>query len=71
MPVARVVYFANGHDVMDVVIGGKVMMRDRATPHLDATEIATAAWREADAMLDRAKLRHMIVEDPGWGKARR
>jgi cytosine/adenosine deaminase-related metal-dependent hydrolase len=71
MPVARVVYFANGHDVMDVVVGGRVLMHDRATPHLDATEIATAAWREADAMLDRANLRHMVVEDPGWGLTRR
>jgi cytosine/adenosine deaminase-related metal-dependent hydrolase len=71
MPVARVVYFANGHDVQDVVVGGRVLMQSRATPHLDATEIATAAWREADAMLDRAKLRHMVVEDPGWGRTRR
>jgi cytosine/adenosine deaminase-related metal-dependent hydrolase len=71
MPVARVVYFANGQDVMDVVVDGQVLMRDRQTPQLDATEIATAAWREADAMLERAKLRHMVVEDPGWGKVRR
>jgi cytosine/adenosine deaminase-related metal-dependent hydrolase len=71
MPVARVVYFANGHDVKDVVVGGRVLLKDGNAPHLDATEIATAAWRETDAMLDRAKLRHMVVEDPGWGKVRR
>jgi cytosine/adenosine deaminase-related metal-dependent hydrolase len=71
MPVARVVYFANGHDVMDVVVDGQVLMRDRLTPQIDATEIATAAWRETDAMLVRSKLRHMVVEDPGWGKVRR
>lgn len=71
MPVARVVYFANGHDVMDVVVDGQVLMRDRVTPHLDATEIATAAWREADAMLEKSGLRHMTVEDPGWGKVKR
>ncbi|NKC33357.1 amidohydrolase family protein [Falsiroseomonas selenitidurans] len=71
MPVARVVYFANGHDVVDVVVGGDVLMRNRTCPQLDATEIATAAWRETDAMLDRAKLRHLAVEDPGWGLVRR
>ncbi len=71
MPVARVVYFANGHDVMDVVIDGEVKMRDRVTPGIDAAEITEAAWRESSAMLERAKLGHMVVEDPGWGKVRR
>jgi cytosine/adenosine deaminase-related metal-dependent hydrolase len=71
MPVARIVYFANGHDVKEVVVGGRVLLQGGNAPHLDATAIATAAWREADAMLDRAKLRHMIAEDPGWGLTRR
>jgi cytosine/adenosine deaminase-related metal-dependent hydrolase len=71
MPVARVVYFANGHDVRDVVVGGRVLLRDGAAPHLDAAEIAAEAWRETEAMLDRAKLRHMVEEDPGWGRVRR
>jgi cytosine/adenosine deaminase-related metal-dependent hydrolase len=71
MPVARVVYFATGHDVMDVVVDGHVLMRDRATPHLDAAEITAAAWRETEAMLDRSQLRHMVAEDPGWGRTRR
>jgi len=71
MPVARVVYFANGHDVMDVVVDGHVLMRDRVTPQIDATEIATAAWRETDAMLEKSGLRGMVQEVPGWGKVRR
>jgi cytosine/adenosine deaminase-related metal-dependent hydrolase len=71
MPVARVVYFANGHDVRDVVVGGRVLLREGAAPHLDAAEISAEAWRETEAMLDRAKLRHMVAEDPGWGKVRR
>ena len=71
MPVARVVYFANGQDVLDVVVDGQVLMRDRVCAHLDGTEIATAAWRETDAMLDRANLRHLAVEEPGWGRTRR
>jgi cytosine/adenosine deaminase-related metal-dependent hydrolase len=71
MPVARVVYFANGHDVRDVVVGGRVLLREGAAPHLDAAEIAAEAERETEAMLDRAGLRHMVAEDPGWGKVRR
>jgi cytosine/adenosine deaminase-related metal-dependent hydrolase len=71
MPVARVVYFANGHDVRDVVVGGRVLLREGAAPHLDAAEVAAEAWRETEAMLDRAKLRHMVEEDPGWGRVRR
>lgn len=71
MPVARVVYFANGHDVRDVVVGGRVLLREGEAPHLDRAEIAAAAWRETEAMLDRANLRHMVAEDPGWGKVRR
>ncbi len=71
MPVARVVYFANGHDVKEVVVGGRVLLRGGVAGHLDATEIATEAWRETDAMLDRARLRHLVQEDPGWGKVRR
>ena len=41
------------------------------TPQIDATEIATAAWRETDAMLEKSGLRGMVQEVPGWGKVRR
>lgn len=71
MPVARVVCFASGQDVRDVVVGGRVLLRDGAAPHLDAAEIAREAEREAAAMLDRAGLAHLAVEDPGWGRTRR
>jgi cytosine/adenosine deaminase-related metal-dependent hydrolase len=71
MPVARVVYFANGQDVRDVVVGGRVLLRDGAAPHLDAAAIAEAATREAETMLDRTGFRGMVVEEPGWGRVRR
>lgn len=71
MPVARIVYFAGGHDVRDVVVGGRILLRDGAAPHLDAREIVAQAWAETEAMLDRAKLRHLVQEDPGWGRTRR
>jgi cytosine/adenosine deaminase-related metal-dependent hydrolase len=71
MPVHRVVFFASGGDVRDVVVGGQVKLRDGVAPHLDAADIMEAARRETEAMLDRAKLRHLAVEDPGWGRTRR
>ena len=71
MPVSRVVYFANGHDVRDVVVGGRVLLKDGVAPHLDPAAINEAAKRETEAMLDRSGLRHLAVEDPGWGRARR
>jgi cytosine/adenosine deaminase-related metal-dependent hydrolase len=71
MPVARVVYFANGHDVKDVVVGGRVLLRDGVAPHLDPAAIIIAAERETEAMLDLSGLRHMVVEDAGWGRTRR
>ncbi|MCZ8146962.1 MAG: amidohydrolase family protein, partial [Roseomonas sp.] len=71
MPVARIVYFASGHDVRDVVVGGRILLQDGAAPHLDAREIVAQAWAETEAMLDRAKLRHLVQEDPGWGRTRR
>jgi len=71
MPVARIVYFASGHDVRDVVVGGRILLRDGAAPHLDPREIVAQASAETEAMLDRAKLRHLVQEDPGWGRTRR
>ncbi|MGG5819294.1 amidohydrolase family protein [Falsiroseomonas sp. HW251] len=71
MPVSRIVYFANGHDVRDVIVGGRVLLRDGVAPHLDAGAIVEAAQRETEAMLDRSGLRHMVAEDPGWGRTRR
>jgi cytosine/adenosine deaminase-related metal-dependent hydrolase len=71
MPVARVVCFASGQDVRDVVVGGRVLLRDGTAPHLDAAEVAREAEREAAAMLRRAGLAHLAVEDPGWGRTRR
>ena len=71
MPVWRVVCFANGHDVRDVVVGGAVLMRDRVVAHVDEAAVVAEAEREAENMLERAGLRAMIVEDPGWGRTRR
>lgn len=71
MPVARVVCFASGHDVRDVLVGGRVLLRDGAFVGADRAGIVAEAEREAAAMLARAGLAHLAVEDPGWGRTRR
>jgi cytosine/adenosine deaminase-related metal-dependent hydrolase len=71
MPVWRVVCFATGADVRDVVIGGELLMEDRKLPHLDEAEIVAAAEAEAATMLRRSGLAWLAVEDPGWRRTRR
>lgn len=70
MPVHRVVWFAQGSDVRDVIVDGRVLMRERAVPHLDESAILAAAAREAETMLDRSGLGHLTRVDPGWGRVR-
>lgn len=71
MPVHRVVFFASGADVRDVVVGGEILMRDRVVPHVDETAVREAAEAETGAMLARSGMAAMIAEDPGWGRTRR
>ncbi|WP_376096753.1 amidohydrolase family protein [Roseomonas sp. CCTCC AB2023176] len=71
MPVSRIVYFANGHDVRDVMIGGRMLLREGEAHHVSFKEIASIAERETAQMLRRAALESMAVEDPGWGRIRR
>jgi cytosine/adenosine deaminase-related metal-dependent hydrolase len=70
MPVHRVVYFASGGDVRDVVVGGEILMRDRVVPHVDEAAIAEAADAETAQMLAQSGMGGMIAEDPGWGRTR-
>ncbi len=71
MPVHRVVYFANGHDVRDVVVAGAILMRDRVVPHVDEAAIREEAERATAQMLAQADLSTMVAEDPGWRRTRR
>ncbi len=70
MPVHRLVFFAGGADVRDVVVDGRILMRERVVPGVDETEVLAAAAAEAEAMLDRSGLRALIACDPGWGRVR-
>jgi len=71
MPVWRVVCFASGGDVQDVVVDGQVLMQGRKLPHLDARAIAAEAEAATEAMLAASGLGALAVEDAGWGRIRR
>jgi cytosine/adenosine deaminase-related metal-dependent hydrolase len=71
MPVHRVVYFAGGADVRDVVVAGEILMRDRVVPHVDEAAVRDDANAATTAMLAQAGLSAMVQEDPGWGRTRR
>lgn len=70
MPVHRVVWFAQGADVRDVIVDGRVLMRERVVPHLDEAAVLAAAARETVTMLARSGLGHLAQVDPGWGRVR-
>ncbi|MCT7664884.1 amidohydrolase family protein [Shinella kummerowiae] len=71
MPEFRVTYFANGNDVHTVLVGGKVLLRDRQPVHVDQDAVLDAAQRAADRMIDRLGLRDAL-ETPRmfWGHSR-
>lgn len=71
MLVARVVCFANGQDVREVIIGGRVLLKGGQAPHLDIAAIVAAAERETRTMLETSGFSTMVVEAPGWGRTRR
>lgn len=70
MPVHRLVFFAGGADVRDVVVDGRVLMRERVVPEVDEAGVLAEAASETEAMLDRSGLRSLIACDPGWGRVR-
>lgn len=71
MPEFRVTYFANGNDVHTVLVGGRVLLRDRNPVHVDQDAVLNAAQRETERMIDRLGL-HDLVQTPPmfWGHAR-
>lgn len=71
MPVSRVIHFATGADVRDVVVEGRVLMEARRMPHLDPAGIVAEAEAATTAMLRQSELEGLTVEEPGWGRIRR
>lgn len=71
MPLYRLVCFAGGGDVRDVVCDGRLLMRDRALIYADQAAILQEAARETELMLARTGLSHMLATPEGfWGKSR-
>jgi hypothetical protein len=60
MPEFRVTCFANGNDVHTVLVGGRVLLRDRKPVHIDEDAILDAAQRETELMIDRLGLRDAL-----------
>ena len=56
MPTHRVVYQATGNDVSDVIIDGRIVMRDRAMQTLDERAVIDTAEDMYRRVLDRAGL---------------
>lgn len=71
MPVSRVIHFATGADVRDVVVEGRVLMEGRRVRHLDQGAIVAEAEAATAAMLQQSGLDALVVEEPGWGRIRR
>ncbi|WP_144184579.1 amidohydrolase family protein [Elioraea rosea] len=70
MPVHRLVFFAGGADVRDVIVDGRIRMRERVVEGVDEADVLAAAAAETETMLSRSGLGHMIRCDPGWGRVR-
>ncbi len=70
MPLWRVVCFASGSDVRDVVVGGDVLMQDRVMAGIDVDSVVAEAEARAAEMLEASGLGAMVEEVPGWGLTR-
>jgi cytosine/adenosine deaminase-related metal-dependent hydrolase len=71
MPLYRLVCFASGGDVRDVVCNGRLLMRDRQLVFADQRAILQAAARETELMLARTGLSHLLATPEGfWGRSR-
>lgn len=53
MPVHRLVCFANGNDVSNVMVGGEMVLREARATRLDESEVLRAAAAEAALMIER------------------
>lgn len=71
MPLYRLVCFAVGQDVRDVVCDGALLLRDRRFMQADSAAILADAAAETGKMLARTGLSHMLATPEGfWGRTR-
>lgn len=65
----RVVCEAAGHDVADVVVNGRVLMRDRQLTTVDERKVLHLAQAQAELALERSGLRGLTDLSPRfWGE---
>jgi cytosine/adenosine deaminase-related metal-dependent hydrolase len=70
-PLYRLTCFAVGSDVATVIVGGRVLMRDRVVAHVDEEAVLDRAAAETKAMLDRTGLHAMLETPRGFWKSTR
>ena len=71
MAADRVAYYANGNDVDTVLVDGEILMEGRVVKTVDEAEVLEMAQREAEAIIERNDLRHLLDYTAGyWGHCR-
>jgi cytosine/adenosine deaminase-related metal-dependent hydrolase len=71
MPVHRVVCFANGADVNDVIVDGRILMRDTEIRTIDWRTMLADVQKEAEAVLRRTGFGPHFENPPTfWGHTR-
>ena len=66
MPAFHLIYFANGNDVVTVIIDGEVVLEEGRPLRLAVSSVIDAANREADALVKRMGLQAMIGQPDGF-----
>ena len=72
LPIDRLVSYASGTDVDTVMVGGRVLMRDRKVLSVDVDQVLDTAQRENEALFGRMpELRELLQVPEGfWGRSR-
>lgn len=69
MPAHRLVCFANGNDVSNVMVGGEMVLRDARATRLDEAEVLRDAAAEAALMVERmGSAQDLALPSDFWGR---
>jgi len=72
MALHRLVCFANGNDVSNVMVGGEVVLRKGIATRVDEDDILAQAADQAQLMIDRiGGVRDLVLPSDFWGIQRR
>lgn len=71
MPVHKLMLYATGHDVDNVWVGGKILMKDRVTLTVDEYEVIREAHKESMETIKRGGFEEFLKPcDTFWGGTR-